>query len=133
MSSLKIAVGNNNAAGLTELEDLSPPLFDLFGPSEAIKTEWHDYETRELAGDHIYVNIGRPWVAWIFDWMTRAEMAYLRTTYATQLVTIRTLNKATNAYANYSATLVFPELGETDYDIGIWEKVRIEFHDLVAL
>lgn len=133
MSSVKIAAGHNNAAGLTFLEDLSGTLFELYAPAESLLTEWGDFETRILAGDRTYVNVGRPWSAWIFEWLTRAEMAYLRSTFSSSLVTIRTLNKATNAYANYNAYLVFPELGEADYDSGVWESVRFEFKDLEAL
>lgn len=132
-SSVKIAVGANNVAGLKSLELLSPPLFKDYIFPEGVSTEFHPYVARELDGNRVMVKIGRPWVAWKLYRLTRAEMNYLLATFGDP-VTIRTLDKETNTYRNYNATFNRPDLVEqVKWDTNTWDDVRIEFWDLVEI
>ena len=60
------------------------------------------------SGDRQLVPVGRAWVAWRFFRLTRDEMQYLRDNFGAA-VTIRTLDKGANAFANFNATLVLPD------------------------
>lgn len=132
-SSVKIADGQNNAGGLTSLDLLSPPLFRFYIAPEGVLTEWHNFVTRELDGNRQLVEIGLPWVAWVFFKLSRAELSYLRSAFGDP-VTIRTLDKQTNAYHNYNAIMYFPDLvDQAKWDTGEWLDVRVEFHDLEEL
>ena len=130
----QIADGYDNTAGLTPLHQLSTPLFWRF---YMIQSEWHDYESREWSGSRIYVPIGRPWVVWRFFVLTPDELAYLRANFGVA-VTIRTLNKTTNLWSNYNATLALPDAGDGnwatwDYGAEWWTNVRLEFRDLEGI
>ena len=129
MSEYQIADGHDNAAGLTALEALNPPLFAAYG--EGLLSEWHDFEARAWSGDRQLVPVGRAWVAWRFFRLTRDELAYLRDNFGAA-VTIRTLDKGANAFANFNATLVLPDpaLG---WEADGWDAVRVEFRDLVGI
>lgn len=129
MSEYQIANGHNNAAGLTELPELDPPLFAAY--TEGIVTEWHDYEARVWSGDRQLVPIGRAWVVWRFFRLTRDEMAYLRENFAAS-VTIRTLDKGANAFANFNATLVLPD-PSLGWDADGWNDAAVEFRDLTVI
>ena len=129
MSEYQIAAGHNNAAGLTALEALDPPLFAAY--ADGLLTEWHDSEARVWSGDRQLVPVGRAWVMWRCFRLTREEMQYLRDNFGAA-VTIRTLDKGANAFANFNATLILPDpaLG---WSADEWHDVRIEFRDLEAI
>ncbi len=127
MSEYQIADGHDNAAGLTELAVLDPPLFAAY--ADGVLSEWHDFEAREWAGDRSLVPVGRVWAAWRFFRLTRDEMQYLRENFGAQ-VTIRTLDKGANAFATFNATLVLPDQG---WDADEWIDVRLEFRDLAEI
>lgn len=129
MSSYKIADGHDNAAGLVALAALDPPLFAAY--ADGIVTEWHESETRVWSGDRRLVPVGRAWVAWRFFRLTRDELAYLRDSFGAA-VTIRTLDKGADAFANFNATLVLPDPADGWHADG-WDNVRVEFRDLEAL
>lgn len=129
MSDYKIADGHDNAAGLTALDALDPPLFAAY--ADGIVTEWHESEARAWSGDRRLVPIGRAWAAWRFFRLTREEMAYLRDHFGAQ-VTIRTLDKAADAFADFNATLVLPDPADGWIADG-WNDARIEFRDLVGI
>ncbi len=129
MSEYKIADGHDNGGGLNALEALDPPLFAAY--ADGLLTEWHDFEVREWAGDRSLVLVGRAWVAWNFFRLTRDEMAYLRGHFGSA-VTIRTLDKGTNAFANFNATLVLPD-PSLGWEADGWDEVRVEFRDLVGI
>jgi len=129
VSEYKIADGHDNAAGLTPLEALDPPLFAAY--ADGLLSEWHDFEARAWSGDRLPVPVGRAWVAWRFFRLTRDELAYLRANFGSA-VTIRTLDKGANEFVNFNATLVLPDpaLG---WDADGWDGVRIELRDLVGI
>lgn len=129
MSDYQIANGHDNTAGLTAIEALSAPLFAAY--ADGLLTEWHDFEARVWSGDRQLVPVGRAWVAWRFFRLTRDERQYLRDNFGAA-VTIRTLDKGVNAFANFNATLVLPDpaLG---WEADAWRDVRVEFRDLEAV
>ena len=129
MSEYKIAEGHDNVAGLTALEALDPPLFAAYG--EGLLSEWHDSEAREWSGDRRLVPVGRAWVAWRFFRLTRDEMAYLRANFGAA-VTIRTLDKGADGFANFNATLVLPDMA-VGWEADGWNDGRVELRDLEAL
>lgn len=128
MSQYGIADGHDNAEGLTALDALEPPLFAAY--ADGVLSEWHDCEARVWSGDLQAVAVGRAWVAWRCFRLTADEMAYLRAHFGAQ-VTIRTLDKGVNVFANFNATLVLPDLAD-GWDAGGWNDVRVEFRDLEA-
>lgn len=130
MSSVQIADGHNNEVGLENLEDLDPPLFSEFIADGGVLTEWHPYVTRERAGNGVYVPIGRPWVAWIFQRLEKEELSYLLENFG-DFVTISTLDKSDYTYKTFNATFVPSDLIDmASWDMDGWDEVRIEFHDL---
>ncbi len=129
MSEYKIANGHDNSGGLAALEALDPPLFAAY--ADGLLTEWHDFEAREWAGDRSLVPVGRAWAAWRFFRLTRDELAYLRVHFGSA-VTIRTLDKGANAFANFNATLVLPD-PSLGWEADEWIDVRVEFRDLVTI
>jgi hypothetical protein len=129
VSEYQIADGHDNAAGLVALEALDPPLFA--GYAEGVLSEWHDFEARAWSGDRRAVAVGRAWVVWRFFRLTRDEMAYLRENFGVS-VTIRTLDKGANAFANFNATLVLPD-SAVGWEADGWDGVRVEFRDLVGI
>jgi hypothetical protein len=129
--------GHDNEAGLTELALLNPPLFAAY--ADGVLTEWHDYEARQWSGDRQVVPVGRTWVTWRFFRLTRDEMAYLRSTFGAVVtaslsapVTIRTLDKGANAFANFNATLILPD-SAVGWEADEWIDVRLEFRDLETI
>ncbi|MEO8396498.1 MAG: hypothetical protein ABI700_26125 [Chloroflexota bacterium] len=129
MSEYQIADGHNNAAGLVALEALDPPLFAAY--ADGLLSDWHDFEARTWSGDRQPVPVGRAWVAWRFFRLTRDELAYLRANFGTA-ITIRTLDKGANEFANFNATLVLPD-PSLGWEADGWDQVRVEFRDLEAL
>lgn len=131
MSEYRIADGHDNAAGLTALEALAPPLFAAY--ADGILSEWHESEGRAWSGDRQAVPVGRAWAAWRFFRLTADELAYLRENFGAQ-VTIRTLDKGAGAFGNFNATLVLPDLAkDARWDAGGWRDVRVELRDLAAI
>jgi hypothetical protein len=138
MSEYQIAEGHDNAAGLTALEALEPPLFAAY--ADGVLSEWHDSEGQAWAGDRRVVPIGRAWAAWRFFRLTADELAYLRENFGAGVgsrsapVTIRTLDKGAGAFANFNATLVLPDLvKDARWDAGGWNEVRVELRDLAEI
>lgn len=131
MSDYQIADGHDNAAGLTALDALSPSLFAAY--ADGVLSEWHESEARAWTGDRQLVPIGRVWAAWRLFRLTADELAYLRANFGAA-VTVRTLDKGANAFANFNATLVLPDpAADAAWDAGGWNDVRVEFRDLAAL
>lgn len=129
MSEYKIADGHDNVGGLTELALLDAPLFAAY--ADGVLSDWHDSEARVWSGDRQLLPVGRAWVVWRFFRLSAAELAYLRANFGAA-VTIRTLDKSANAFANFNATLVLPDPAQ-NWDADGWNDVRLEFRDLVAL
>ena len=129
MSNYQIAAGYDNAAALTALEELAPPLFAAY--ADGVLSEWHEAEGRAWSGDRRIVPIGRAWAAWRFFRLTADEMAYLREHFGAA-VTVRTLDKGANAFATFNATLVLPDPA-VGWDAGGWNDARVEFRDLAAI
>lgn len=129
MNDYQIADGHDNDGDLTALAELDPPLFAAY--AEGIVTEWHASEARIWSGDRQLVPVGRAWVIWRFFRLTRDEMAYLRENFGAA-VTIRTLDKGADAFANFNATLVLPDPAQ-GWDADGWSDVRVEFRDLEAV
>jgi hypothetical protein len=129
MSEYKIADGHDNTAGLTELALLDVPLFAAYG--DGLVTEWHESEARVWSGDRRLVPVGRAWAVWRLFRLTRDEMAYLRANFGAS-VTIRTLDKIANTFADFNATLVLPDPAR-GWEADGWNDVRLEFRDLEAI
>src|SRR3989304_8174759 len=132
MSSLKIADNHDNEAGLLQFHQLNSPMFyDVqFIAAEGILTEWHSWVSRELDGNRQPVTIGLPWGKWILYHVSRAELTWFVANFG-PLVTITTLDKRSNTYKNFNATMFEPELvDEAEWDGLYWKEARFTFWDL---
>ena len=129
MNDYQIADGHDNDAGLTALAELDPPLFAAY--SDGPVTEWHENEARVWSGNRQLVPVGRAWVVWRFFRLSRDEMLHLRENFSAA-VTIRTLDKSADAFANFNATLVLPD-PSLGWDADGWSDVRVEFRDLEGI
>lgn len=130
MSSVKIADGWNETP--IELELLSPPLFAEYAAEESVLTKWEDSEEIEANGDREDVEIGLPMATWTFGVLTRAEVAYWKTTFGNR-VSIETLNRSDDTYHTYNAKLRKLRTSGLDYESGLFGNVEVQFYDLVEV
>jgi hypothetical protein len=126
-----IADGHNNAAGLTPLAYLSPPLFRRH-LLRAVKMDWYAYIGRALTGNRVMQTYGKPHVTWTFGVMLLDERLYLLNNFS-DFVTVRTYDEDTAAWTNFNATLIQPEVGALQRRQRKWLNVAYEFIDLVAV
>lgn len=132
--SFSLAAAHNNAAGLVNIEQITPSSGRRFYPPRTPG----GFSPGELIGraDDIVVTVGYASFIWLFDTLTRYQYNYLIATYSTGgnsysgKVTVRTLN-AINAYANYNATIHIPPDPKPNYSI--FEGVQIPFTRVVAI
>jgi hypothetical protein len=132
MSSVAIVKGHNNIP--VELEDIQPPLFALYAGTETLETEYHDYVERILDGNRQWVEIGMPFVRWLFFRLTREEFTLLQN-YEGE-VSIRTLDQRDNTYRYYNGIAKPPEPNGNTADWAAdalqgWIDVVFEIYDLV--
>ena len=131
----QIAAGNNNAAGLQNIEDV------LTSSHRAPRaTPVPLGSVREVMLDQSVQDNGIKFVTWSWRILDKADLDTLVTAYlgdydtSYALVTIKT-RKRDDTYANYNATLVLPAEGQ-DYQMPTRAKctdVVLTFRNLVAL
>lgn len=120
----KIAAGHNNAGGLVTI--LPQPRTD--------KIEWG---RRQTAGNSLTYVDGFGSTLLVFDAMKRSEFNTLMTTLGfsatvkSTLVTLRLRRNFDRAFANFNATVDYPELEQEGR--GGWRSVTIPAHHISAI
>ena len=128
----KIAVGNNNVAGLINLEDI------LVGNRPYIVKGVGNYRQGEpiTQANGRVAFIGFPSLQWVLTMMTRAQYAYLKTTYCaggyTGDVTITTRTDS-DSYANYNAVMTLPFTADVEKGFGRYQNIVIALTRLEAV
>lgn len=110
----RIAAGNNNAAGLVNIESITPTSDKPFSAPNNFG-QFDPGQFRIRADGKVYV-AGFGVASWVFSAMTKAQYRYLMETYCNNsysgLVTIRTRTDDPDTYANYNAVMILPKLPE---------------------
>lgn len=131
----QIAAGHDNAAGLVNIEAITPSGDKTFYPPAGVGT-YNPGEFR-IRGDVSLYIAGEASCEWVFSSLTRAQVRYLMTTYCASSysgkVTIRTKTDNINTYANYNAVMVLPKLTETERNYTRYRNYRIRFIQVTAL
>lgn len=121
-----------DAVSVKALDEWLPGCFEMY--KVHVEQEWHDYESREMAGNRTYKPIGAPWCVWIFPHLTNAEYDFFFTTLASgnqsAEVTIFTWNMTSDVYEMYNAVMHVPETEPGTFEWGERKEIRIEFRDL---
>lgn len=134
--SYQIAAGNNNAAGLTNIEDITPSGDEAFLAPDGIG-KYRPGATAQIRGDGTIVWAGYPSTSWEFSYLTLAQIRYLQTTYCSNgysgLVTIRTHTDNNETYANFNAVMILPVLPDTPLLYPVITNYSIRFTRMVAL
>ena len=130
----QIAAGNNNAAGLVNVETLADSGGNLLKPPRALGTYQAGEVVPTLSGSIAIV--GSAFVVW--NWtVLSTQLAYLNTTYCagiyTGLVTIRTVTTQYDTYANFNARMVIPQIAELQRTSYGFVDVPVRFVELEAL
>lgn len=132
----QIAAGNNNAAGLTNIESITPSGNIAFPPPAA--RGYKNPGTRRVRGNGVSTYTGYVSQIWRMVSLTYEQYAYLKTTYCgggySGPVTVRT-RFGTAAYANYNAVLNIPteaDLAQVDYGWG-YQPAVLTYTRMVAL
>jgi|SRR6056297_320076 len=131
----KIAVGNNNAAGLTALESITPAGDNNFAP---LRIYWnYNPGDRRIRADGTLYHAGFPSQLWRARVLTKLQWLYLKDTYCNSgysgAVTIRTRFGDPDTYANYNAILTLPKEIDTTQTSRVYVDVDLVFTRLVAL
>lgn len=138
---IQIAVGNDNAAGLSAFETVlaSYDTFRTSHPGLAPLT-WGQYNPGQyrVRGDGTVFLAGTPSIEWIVGIMTRAQLRGLMDDYCaggySGKVTIKDRLDDATTYANYNAVMILPKLTELQTRQFIyWENIVIRMTRLVAL
>lgn len=130
----QLTVGNNNAAGLVNIESITPS-GDIPFPSPRAR---YNYSPggKVIRGNGTEYRRGFPAQQWHMGTLTADQYAYLKTTYCaggyTGLVTVRTRH-VTATYANYNAVLNIPAEDELESGAFCYFDVVLTFTRLVAL
>lgn len=132
----RIAAGHDVALGsLVNIETIKPSTdhYSFYGP-KAIGS--YDPGQPNVRGDGLYSFSGFPSVAWIFDVMTRTQLAYARTTWCnggwSGYVTIYTTTGGTT-YARYNANLLISLPNQFDGAFFANKGVKFVMTRLIAL
>lgn len=127
--SFLIAPDHDNIEGLMRLADYDESGCAFKDWKSYIPYKWHDMESREQAGDRIFVRIGSPWCELEFVVMTELEWSTLVTEFGfSALVTIYAYDRTARRYKFYNATYHLPE--EPEFENGEYRDIVIEFRDL---
>lgn len=126
-----IGANHNNPTGMKAIAQLHPPLFRRH-TGRAVKTVWHGYTGRAMAGNHLFKTWGSASIDWIFGVMSRDERQLLLTLFP-DYVTIRGFDEDNQTWNNYNATLLHPDLGATTRRQRKWLDVTYQLIDLVAI
>lgn len=133
----KIAAGHNNAAGLTNIEDITPSSDVAFYPPVAYNKL--SKGVVRVRADHTRYTTGVLQTRWEFAVMTRRQWRYLQSTFTTGgnsysgLVTIRTMNAETGSYTNYNATIVLTPPSAYQPSPLAYEDVEVLFDEMTAI
>lgn len=130
----QLAVGNNNAAGLVNIQTITPAGDRAFWPPDAFSS--YDPGTFRIRGDGTVTLAGFASTTWVFGVLTRAQLTYLSDTYCSGgwsgLVTVRTRIGRTT-YANYNAVLTLTKPRDSQRRFTKFLDYRVEFTRMVAL
>lgn len=130
----KIAVGNNNAAGLVNIETIIPA-GDIAFPSPIARWNYNPGE-RVIRGSGMEYRRGFPLQHWQMGTLTSDQYAYAKTTWCgggySGLVTVRTRHVSAT-YANYNAVLVIPAENELEAGVFRYFNVVFTFNRMVAI
>lgn len=114
----KIAVGNNNAAGLTAFTAIVPSGDIAF--TEPLELPNYNPGVLKIRGTGIGVRVGFPSTRHLFGYWTLKQYLYLQVTYCggegnyTGAVTVRT-RKGGSSAANYNAIINLPTPDQMEY------------------
>lgn len=133
----QLAVGHNNAAGLTNVETTIPSYqtHQTFFPRGR---GMFDDGILRVRSDGLLYTAGFASFVWEVDVLEYAQWAYLQTTYTTGgntysgQVTART-RLIGGTYANYNATMILPKPPDEDKKFVAMRNVEIRFTRAVAL
>jgi hypothetical protein len=133
--SYAIAAGNDNAAGLVNIENITPSGDNAFYPPAGIGT--YNPGDFRMRGDSTLYLAGYASCEWVFRKITRAQLRYLMDTYCSSSysgkVTITTKTDNANTYANYNAVMLLPKLVESARNFTIYSDYRVRFIKVEAL
>ena len=133
----KLAVGHNNAAGLTAITSITDGTLAL---TEPLQLPFYTRGLRRNRTDGRISYAGMPSTVLVFSYLTISQWAYLRTTYE-GLVTAR-LALASTTFANYNGVLVLPDPSELEYGViyneagvlfNAYRSVQVQLNHLEAL
>ena len=130
----KIASGYNVASGsLVNVETIVPSGDQPFFSPRA--SGLYDPGTERDRGDGTILYVGFAWLYWEFQVMTRAQLAYLRTTYCggdwSGKVTINTTLGGTT-YSRMNAVMKLPKPVDSDGAFFAFKNYRAKMTRLVA-
>lgn len=130
----QIAAGNNNAAGLVNIETIVPSGDVAFYPPEGYAS--YDPGIFRVRGNGLTTTAGFAATAWVWTRLTRAQFEYLQDTYCASgwsgLVTIRT-RIGRRTYANYNAVLTLTKPKDSQMRRPIWYEYRVDFSRMGVL
>ena len=130
----KIAAGANNAAGLVNIEEITPSSDKAFFAPVAYSN--YTPGQRKLRGSGTVYMSGFAFATWEFAVLTRKQFQYLQDTYCASgwsgEVTIAT-RVSREAYVNYSAVMILPDPASVSRSDTVFEKYPVSFTRLVAV
>lgn len=130
--SFLIALGHDNIEELQRFHDYDDTHCAFKDWKTYIPYKWHDMESREQAGDRLFVRIGSAWCELEFVVMTELEWSLLVDEFGfSAFVTIYTYDRTSRVYRFFNATMHLPE--EPEYENGEYRNVVIEFRDLEVI
>lgn len=130
----KIASGYNVAAGsLVNIETILPTNDVYFYSPKALG--FYDPGQEKVRGDGTILYAGFPYLYWEIDAITRAQDAYLKTTYCSGgfsgKVTINT-TLGTTTFSRMNAVMILPKNIDSDGQFFATQKYKIKMTRLVA-
>lgn len=132
----QIADGQNNAAGLVNIEAITPSGDRAFAAPQAFSS--FNPGVLRVRADGLSYLAGFQSFTWLFSILTRAQWQYLQDNYSTSgnsysgKVTVRSRN-IDGTYTNYNTLINIPLLPDLDRQFTAYKQVRIEFTRAVSL
>lgn len=131
----QIAAGNNNAAGLVNIENITPTGGTPFKPPQGVGN-WNPGAFR-IRGDGTVYIAGYASTEWVFTTLTRLQHRYLMETYCNNSysgkVTIRTKADDEDTYANYNAVMILSPLADAERNFTVYNNYAVQFVRVEAL
>jgi hypothetical protein len=132
----RIAVGHNNAAGLVNIESITPSGDEPFDAPDGLG-KYRLSPNRVVRGNGLMFHQGLPSTRWEFATITQAQVRYLMETYCSNgysgFVTIRTQTDNKEVYANFNAVMNLTDPSENSLIYPIYENYIVSFTRMVAL